>query len=242
MSEELSDFNKKLQKAMGLTGVSKKPYISINKLAEYMTASALRRRQIIKNLKKDSDFFKVYYSELKNNLKNYFKSDYDIGLLLELIDKIEEKEEVTDWDKTDNANTILAIEHLMESNLPDLTDYEFVKDTFSLKEVSISGVRVTIKPDMYIKHKKTGKVGAIKSHIAKTAANQLNDDSRMYAATLIKFAFVEHGFKEKDIDNKACISYDIFMKDYSVSPGAYRRTLLGIEAACEEIALRWDNI
>ena len=53
------------------------PYITINKLAEYMMANTVRRRQIIKNLKEDADFKKLYYSEVKRIILPYFKSGYD---------------------------------------------------------------------------------------------------------------------------------------------------------------------
>lgn len=226
---------------MDKDNISQQPYISMNKLAEYMTATPLRRRQIIKILKKDSDFYKVYYSELKNVLNKYFESDYDFDLLDDLINKIEGKQPASDWDKLDNENTLLAIENLLESNLPDLTEYNFDKKVVKLKEIIIEGVRVTIKPDFYLVHKETNKVGAIKTHIAKTPDNQLEDENRMYAATLLKYAFLEKGIQENEIDNVACISYDIFKKDFTHAPNSYKRIMLAVEAACEEIALRWNS-
>jgi hypothetical protein len=238
MEQPLSDFNKKLKQAMGMPE-EKAPYISMNKLAEYMTASAIRRRQIVKNLKKDSDFFKVYYSEVKNVMNKYFKSGYDSDLIEELIKKIESKTTTSDWDKSDNSNSIIALENMLESNLPDLSNYEFVKDTFKIKSVYLSKVEVTIKPSIYLINKSNDKVGAIKTHIAKTPDNQLEDENRSYAATLIKYALIDSGLDEKKIDDSACISYDIFKKDYSTSSKSYKRTLASLEAACEEIALRW---
>lgn len=238
----MSDLKSKFKKNTVEVKESNKPFISINKLAEYMTATALRRRQIIKNMKKDSDFFKIYYSELKNVLRNFFKSDYNFDMLEELIEKIESKKPETDWDKTDNANTILAIENVLESNLPDLTDYEFIKDSFKIKTVEISGVTVSIKPDFYVRNKGTKKIGAIKSHLSKTPVNQLENENRIFAATLIKYSFIDFGFRENEIDDNACISYDIFKNDYTSSPKSFKRTMRSIEAACEEISLRWDSI
>ena len=47
---------------------------------------------------------------------------------------------------------------------------------------------------------------------------------------------------EKEIDNNACISLDIFQKEYSFSPAAFKRKVDALTASCEEIALRWDTI
>lgn len=219
---------------------SKKPYISINKLAEYMTADSIRRRQIIAALKKDSDFTKTYYSEVKNSFGGYIKSGYDTDLLNTVVDRIKAKTAATDWDKADNENSILALEGLMNIELPDLSGYEFIAD-MGIKSVLLSDVTVTIKPELYLKNKANGKYGAIKSHIAKTPANRLNHENREYAATLLKYGFIDSGIDEKAIDSGACISIDLFLESYSVAPGAYRRKLAALEASCEEIALRWDK-
>lgn len=216
-----------------------KPYISVNKLAEYMTAKPVRRRQIITALKKDSDFIKTYYSAIKNTLIPYFKSQYDDSILEAKIKEIEAKSALSDWEKSDNKNSIIALECLLDSNLPVFDDYEIISDEFSLEKVNLSGVTVSIKPKIYFRHKSSGKVGAMKFHIAKTPANQLLIENREYVATLIKYAFLENGLSEKEISNEVCLSLDVFQKDYNYAPRAYKRTIKSLEAACEEIALRW---
>ena len=220
---------------------SSKPYISINKLAEYMSADAIRRRQIITSLKKDSDFTKVYYSEVKNMIVPFFKSDFDLAILEDAIKKIRKKVAITDWDASDNANSIEALECMLDTDWPDLGDYKIITSALALKSVKLANVDVTIKPEIYLKHK-SGKVGAVKIHIAKTPANRLADDNRIYAATLLKYAYVEYGVNEKLIDHDVCFSFDIFQKQYSVGAASFKRRISALEASCEEIALRWGSI
>lgn len=220
----------------------KDPYISINKMAEYMTASPLRRRQIIKNLKKDRDFYKVYYSEVKKAIPKFLKNDYDSNIIENVIENIENKKHSSDWEKSDNSNSIIALENVLESNLPDLDNYKVIKDSFKIKEIELSGVTITIKPELYFENKKNNKIGAFKFHIAKTPDNQLEEENRIYVATLLKFAFLEHGHSEKIIDDNACVSYDVFKKDYSTSSRAFKRVISSIESACEEIEARWSKI
>ena len=99
----------------------KKPYISINKLAEYMTANPIRRRQIITALKKDSDFIKVRYYEVRNIIVPFFKSEYDSSILDATIKKNEEKVKDTTWTDSDDPNSILALNNLKSAELPDLS-------------------------------------------------------------------------------------------------------------------------
>ena len=47
-------------------------YISVNKLAEYMNASATRRRQIVKMLKEDKDFWKLRYQDIRSIIPQIF--------------------------------------------------------------------------------------------------------------------------------------------------------------------------
>jgi len=207
-----------------------------------MTAGAIRRRQIIKNLKKDSDFYKVYYSEVRNALPKFIKSGYDYDIIESVIEKIDEKEPANDWEKNDNSNSVIALENILESNLPDFEDYVFIKDDFKIKHINLGGVKITIKPDLYLQNLKNEKLGVFKFHIAKTPDNQLEDENRVFVATLLKYSMLECGIEPKSIDDNACISYDIFKKDFSTASRAFKRTVSSIESACEEISARWDTV
>ena len=239
-NEELSEFNKLLLKAKG--GSQKSPYISINKLAEYMEANATRRRAIIKSLKSDSDFTKLYYQSVKSILAPYVKSSYDENIIKNAIDATNSKRITSTWKTTDRDGSIQALECLLSTSMPDLTDYEIVSNVKLVDDLILAGVKVTLKPEVYLKHLKTDKLGAIKFHLAKTESNRLNGKSRQYAATMLKYGFINSGFDANQIDANACISVDIFDESFSVSPAAYVRTMDGLTCACEEIFARWDSI
>ena len=243
MTKKLSAFNQKLKKAIEYKS-SKQPYITVNKLAEYMNASPTRRKQIVKILKEDRDFFKVRYRDIRSVIPNFFNSNYDIKILEKSIAKIERKIKVTSmskWDKDDAKNSILAIKLLMDTDLPDLTDYEII-EAEKLDHITLSDVKVTIKPELYLRNIHSNKIGGVKIHISKTENNRLNLSSMQYAATIIKYGFIDQGFKQNEVDNNACVSIDIFEKNYAASPVAYKRNIDSLSAACEEIALRWDSI
>jgi len=218
------------------------PYITVNKLAEYMLATPTRRRQIIKSLKEDKDFRKLYYAEVKNTLPGFFRSGYDHSKIDTAIKRIEKKKGTTSWDDTDNPNSILALECLKIAILPDLSNYEIVTNIGKLQDLNLKGVNISIKPEIYLKHKESDKIGAIKAHIAKTKTSQLDSTGLQYAATIIKCGFMSLGYSEAEIDNRGCISIDIFQKSFDVAPRAYKRNLGALEASCEEISARWATI
>lgn len=242
---KLTEFNEKLKIAMKMppsaSGKSE-PYVSVNKLAEYMVANPTRRRQIIKTLKADKDYAKVWYSEVRNILSKYFGSSYDNKVLDTAIAKIEKKKGTTAWDDADNPNSVLALGCLKDAELPDLSDYTISTDVDKVESVTLAGVKVIIKPDIYLLNNYSNKVGGIKIHIAKTEGNRLNVVGMQYVATMIRYGFITVGYKEAEIDSNGCISIDVFEKNFGVAPKAYKRNLDALTAACEEIAARWPTL
>lgn len=219
------------------------PFITINKLAEYMNASATRRRQIAKSFKEDKDFKKNYYQLVKAAIPKFFSRGYDNAVLDRAIrkaNKMLDDASLSDWAKNDYRNTILALEKLKTAELPDLTNYEIV-DLGKLDEIELAGVTVSIKPDIYLKHIKTGKYGAIKVNITKTEGNRLIADSMAHAATMLQVGLIGMGYDQKEIDHKGCFSIDVFDGKFEHSPRAYKRTLASLENACKEYSLLWDD-
>ncbi|UPT68716.1 MAG: hypothetical protein M0D57_08875 [Sphingobacteriales bacterium JAD_PAG50586_3] len=219
-----------------------KPYISMNKLAEFMTARPLRRKQIVKALRIDADYNKVRYSEVRNILPLYYKKEYDNTILTTCIDKIKAKTAISEWEISDNKNSILALKAILATDLPDLSNYTISNNLFKLNSMQISGVKVTLKPELYLQNKKTGKYGAIKIHFAKTLPNRLQHDNREYASVLLKYAMLEEGIESKEIENKACFSHDIFLQEYSHSPATHISKIKEIQASCHEIASLWNTL
>lgn len=217
----------------------KTPYISINKLAEYMQADSIRRRTIIRNLKKDKPPIKQRYYQLRNVIKPYFTSHYDKSILDMTIDQIREEQnvfkEATSWKKGDMKNTVLAIEALKQIDLPNLENYDIV-NSIVIDSVELAKVKVTIKPEIVLINKKTDKIGAIKIHISKT--KMLDEHSRRFAATMLKYSFLNNGYESKKIEDSMCLSIEVFDKCYSVSPKTYKRSINSLEASCEEIYSR----
>jgi hypothetical protein len=214
--------------------------ISINKLAEYMSANTLRRKQIVKDAKTPKKFIIARYSEARNAIKSYVISGFDADILTNCIISLEKKKPETPYQEDDTRNSIRALESLLSADIPDIEGCSIDLFTSDNKLVTLKGLDISVNPDLVIKDNESGRIGGMKIHISK--GSQLSDDGRMYVATMLKYFHINCGVAEKEIEDKLCISMDVFGASYSTSPKAYKRTLHAIEAACEEIVSRWDSL
>lgn len=134
----------------------------------------------------------------------------------------------------------MCLEKILDTDLPDLDEYEIKYNEGENKLIRLAGLDVSVNPDVLLTHRETGKVGGVKVHISKL--NELVEPALEYVATMVKYSFIDAGIDEKKIDDNACISIDVFGSNYDKSPKSYKRSLGRIEAACEEIVLRWERI
>ncbi len=96
--------NKKLQ-----------PRLSINKLGEYLTASASRRRKIIFDAKYPSNFIIQRYKDAESAIAEYYTdSNLDISVLLKHIKKIQEKKTINSHQIEVINNNLLALDSFID--------------------------------------------------------------------------------------------------------------------------------
>lgn len=216
------------------------PRLSVNKLAEYMTADPIRRRQIVRDAKHQEPFKTSRYASARNAIKAYISSGYNEDIINKAKKSISTRIADSDFQRDDIRNSILALEHVLYMDFPVLDEYEVKVFNDENTLIKLSGLDVSVNPDLKILNHNNEKIGAVKIHISKT--NKLDEINLEYVSTLIKYFFLMTGNKEKNIENHLCISFDIFGESFIVSPKAYKRSISRILAACEEIVARWDTI
>ena len=215
-----------------------KPRISVNKLAEYMEANALRRRQIVLQAKDPEPFITHRYSDARRALAAYIIGGYDENTLATAIAAIQAKPEGSDWQKDDRKNSITCLEIAQDADFPDLTGYDLSSLDVDRAIVELSGVDVSVLPDVLLRHRETGRVGGIKVHIAKTTG--LSADGLKNVALVLRRYLIDRGDSEVMVDPDACFGIDVFSSSYEAAPKSYKRLMSRLEAACEEIRLRWE--
>ncbi|WP_053004309.1 hypothetical protein [Flavobacterium sp. ABG] len=218
--------------------VNKTPRFSVNKLGEYMGATAARRKRIIYDQKYPSSFIVSQYREAKEAIIKYIIKDYDETVILEAIDKIKKS---TILKEQEIENSVLALNEALKTNLPNLSPFKKTRSKDDNPKININGLEISVSPDIVVKN--GNKIGCIKTHVIKTEQNRLTQEASLYVGVLLH-QYTEANLleKEQSADVNLCISIDCFGNSHETAPKAIARRLSNIQAACEEIVLRWDSV
>jgi hypothetical protein len=217
----------------------KQPRISINKLAEYLEATANRRKRIVKDQKTPFSPIVTRYQEADNAILRYILSNYDGDLINQAISELENKACTSEHQINDRDSSILLLEHIGDMELPDLSGYKLSLYDGINPKLIISGVEVSVRPEIIVR--KGNRVGAIKIHRGKTFT--LNEEL-LKCVAIVLHDFVKEHIADTDevVDSSLCFAVDAFEKLFAYTPNAVTRRKERIATACEEIALWWDAV
>lgn len=215
----------------------------MNKLAEYLTANATRRKAIVKDAKYPSAFITTRYKEAREIMKAFIIRIHDNNDVLSFIEELEIKETTTDFQENDRTLSIVALKHLLKADLNVLNSCELTLNENYENLMSIQGVDISVFPDVFLK-KSTPKgdvCGAVKLHISKD--NALSEEAQKIVGVLLH-SYADAFLKSDSLlpSTKLCFSLDIFNEKMYCCPDSYKARLTRIEAACEEIALWWEKL
>jgi len=218
------------------------PRISLNKLGEYLTATPSRRKRIILDQQAPQPFIAARYKDAKGAIVDFVVSGMsDRAALLALVSQLRNN----GWGSEFAINDRIASAGAIESFLQAVDDLELgdcvalpVPSTAS-EGMFVAGVYVSVRPDMYLRNWITGEIeGAVKLHFPKTTP--LNAAGAQYVATAMR-VYMEQERGHANVDHRKCIVVDVSTSSVTVAPKAYVRKMKDIEAACEEIEVRWSR-
>lgn len=217
------------------------PKISLNKLGEYLTATPSRRRRIVQDQKDPKAFIAARYSDARDAIVEFISSGMSEEKQLQSVaKKLRSDASGSDFARQDRIASADAIESFIEaSDQLELEDLTVVPaDATLTASMHVAGVRVSVRPDAYLKNAITGDiVGAIKLHFPKTTP--LNDTSSKYVATALK-VFLSEDQGAKFVDHKKCYVVDVSTQAVTCAPKSYKKNMNDVAAACEEIRARWQ--
>lgn len=218
------------------------PKISANKLGEYLTATASRRKRIIEDQQNPKPFITARYSEARKEIVNYLANNMaNEEAMLNAAHELRTTSGATDFIEQDRRASADAIEDFLDAS-EQLNLEGFVVepgDVASQKSMEVCGVEISMRPDAIIKKSETQEVvGALKLHFPKT--NPLNEKSAEYVATALR-VHLENTESNAKIDHKKCYVVDVSTGLVANAPKAHKRKMNDIAAACEEIKARWKK-
>jgi len=214
------------------------PEISISPLVEFAFASERKKASIIKAQKYPSSFIVGRYSSARSAFSKYFKNGFDKEVLIQAIERLQNKTEGTDWAKNNRSNSILALGHFFKLEFP----FQNLKCTFvkpDHKAYELEGVNVIVSPDLIIQWELNGitSVGAIKFNIKKQC---LTLQKGGLTATLIFDYLKKVASPDWQIDKSYCFCLDV-MSERLYSPTRIEENIMAAKEACIEVKKLWTQ-
>ena len=219
------------------------PRISVNKLGEYLTASPVRRRRIIRDQREPRPFVVNRYRQARKAIRAYLKTGgAQPELIAEMAELLEAAEPESNFAAQDARCSAEALEAFMElAEALALDDVYIERPSGPYPYLSVAGVGVSIRPDLILRGvdgRGRPFAGAIKIHIAKT--HPLSEEAGAYVATLLRRYLCQT--ESVGVSPAHCMVLDVFSHRIHRAPRAFRRRMGAIEAACEEIGQRWGHV
>lgn len=218
----------------------KNPRISVTKLGEYMTASVVRRRAIVRDQKRPRPVIVARYNKARRVIVEHLAGTADKHRLIDTIEALECQQPTSKWHAQDQMLSVEALDHFFDVQLP-LDTWQVQRCPGNPPKLDVNGVAVSIRPDLLVRGtNRAGKAwyGAVKVHISKGFA--LNEAAAQYSATALHQWAEQHlATPTTPVNPRGCLVIDVFSQSVWTAPTAHQRRRAHLAAACEEIALRW---
>jgi hypothetical protein len=213
------------------------PRISISKLAEYMSASASRRRSIIRDQREPPEVKTLHCRHARTAVASYLIS-HDPEVLHRMIEALRRQNAQTSWQEREVPLNITALQRALKLSLPDFSNVKIERSSQERTAMPIGGVRVVVRPDLLLRDRADGRVvGAVNLYFVKSVP--LTDAAAGFVTTVLR-QFVELAYQTEP-QRQRCIFVDVFAGKIHTVPTAFKQRMKDLEAACEEIAGRWHN-
>lgn len=233
--------------AVGGSGVQKSitsPKISVNKLSEYLIATAARRKSILMDQKYPRGYITQIYRDAYLAIGEFVCRNHDERVLAKHLSRLQAVARGSDYDAQNASLCLDAITAFQE-----FASALQIKPTVAkragprLPKLLRSGVRISVKPDILLSgmdHRGKPYVGAIKFSFSKT--RRLEEAEAAYTGAVLRHYMQRYIQEGEELPCEACMVVDVFARRIYQAPRAHKQRLSDVRAACEEIAARWPGL
>jgi len=220
------------------------PEISINKLGEFLFASAAKKRSILKTFKFPSTFKIARYSTPKSAFVDYMLDEHhDTNIFKLKRELVLLRKADTPWKVNTIQCCLQAIEDLLQCTGLHLVPYLQYKAQAGLprgtKSRNIENVTVHIAPDIILLDKKTQKIaGGIKLVFSKSRAVDFQEG---VAISCIVKDHIEKIYGAP-VSGNNCITIDVFHRRCIPASENAKPIADQVKKACREISELWPTI
>ncbi|MGB3526524.1 MAG: hypothetical protein WBB32_11240 [Flavobacteriales bacterium] len=221
------------------------PRLSVAKIAEYVSATPARRKRIILDAKEPMTFIVNTYVNAKDTLVDYFMAEnLNLEDILAAMERIKQARADTPNAQQNQRLCIEALERFVDAaaDLDHLESFKRNKGPKSAKKLPVKGVDISVQPEVILRHAVKGKrtVGAVKLVFSKN--NPLSNAQGECIAALLNAHLQDIKKADETVAVKHCLVVDVFAGQIYSPPKAFKRKMKDVEAACEEIAGRWEAL
>jgi hypothetical protein len=217
------------------------PRISVNKLGEYMTASVIRRRSILDDQKHPAFFQVIRYSPAERAVIEWMESRFDPSVLARHKEALRSKPILSEYDAQQVALCLEAIDHAGRIPVRQFPGIRYERCAFR-GYLEVAGVDVSVRPELTVADRtRRGepRFGFVK--LCFSRSYPLTEAGAAYVGTVAQELAAGIPDAAKPHPSLALV-VDVFQERVFVGPTSTRRRLSEIEAACEEIAGRWEAL
>lgn len=233
------------------------PRVSANQLADYLSASPVRRKSIIRDAKFPKQMITALYKDARSTIARYLidpSSGPDI--ITEAMVRLDGREnapDATDWTRSDCRQSREALDAFLRSfNALGIGRYRFIAPGGALPPLVVAGVSVSISLDAIVEARTRGEIqrmGGLLLTLSKSGVDReslvsmrAREERAATAAVLCLAACEGMSASNSKADPRLCLSLDVFSQKLISAPAGYKTRRKNIELACEEIADRWGRI
>lgn len=227
------------------------PRISANQLAEYTTATGVRRKSIIAGAKFPRTAVAARYKITRKGLADFLSDNTRpmtrLSDIRDDLSKRESRPSATEWVKNDcrlSRESVDAFEFAY--NRLGLGRHKIQKAPKNLPNLVVNGVDVSVALDNIVQRKdrqKRDRVGGLILLFAKSEQSDRARQERCSMSATLGLLLCQENLANLGLPDPAiCFGLDVFKGKLVRAPNSYKKRLANIEVSCEEIYQRWEHI
>jgi hypothetical protein len=222
--------------------VREAPRMSVHAVAEYIVSPPARGRTIVADQKKPKDFKVIFYSRPEHAIARCLASGgKDYTPLETTVRELRALTPTKRYGLLRRDTGIEAIgsfrEMLKETEL-DVAGLKLARQRF--EPIKISGVAVSVRPELLIVNEDAKLVGCVKLYFSK--ADLLSEERARYTATLLHQFVQEALGAGQSADWRRCYVLDVFGRQVWNASRTFTRRRKEVAAACATVRAIWPTI
>lgn len=220
------------------------PRISINKLTDYLVASAANRRRILREQKYPDTFRVNYYEPAHTAMCDFLSApSRDEGAITREIDRLYTLTPTSDAEETRLRSNAEALERFLDSHEKiNFQGLELRRESNDCPKLISANVEISVRPELLAagNHRNERVCGGLKIYFSK--GGRLDETTSKYTAAVLYRYFQAHRSDLGIVKKAFCLVYDVFGESVFLPPSSTSRRFEDIDAACAEIALAWPTL